>query len=163
MELGVHAGSTFFAATMNRDVEAFAVDDYSEKEISPFRDDVEKESYDDPKKVFFSGLKEKQYFCPKSIQDLTPKNVHKQPNVIFYDADHDPQAQYDNLTFLIPAFADKFILVIDDANFMGVVQAAEFFVKENNLNVLFERKILTKVPEDPNGWWNGIHVMVISK
>ena len=163
MELGVHAGSTFFAATMNRDVEAFAVDDYSEKEISPFRDDVEMESYNDPKKVFFGGLKEKQYFCPNTIQDLTPRHVHKQPNVIFYDADHDPQAQYDNLTFLIPAFADKFILVIDDANFMGVVQAAEFFVKENNLNLLFERKILTKIPEDPNGWWNGIHVMVLSK
>ena len=162
MELGVHAGSTFFAATMNRDVESFAVDDYSEEDISPFRDEVNVE-IDNPKKIFFNGLGEKQYFCPKSIQDLTPKNIHKQPNIIFYDADHDPQAQYDNLTFLIPAFANKFILVIDDANFMGVVQAAEFFVKENNLNLLFERKILTKVPEDPNGWWNGIHVMVLTK
>ena len=162
MELGVHAGSTFFAATMNRDVESFAVDDYSEEDISPFRDEVNVE-IDNPKKIFFNGLREKQYFCPKSIQDLTPKNIHKQPNIIFYDADHDPQSQYDNLTFLIPAFADKFILVIDDANFMGVVQAAEFFVKENNLNLLFERKILTKVPEDPNGWWNGIHVMVLTK
>lgn len=162
MELGVHAGSTFFAATMNRDVEAFAIDDYSEEDISPFRDEVNVE-IDNPKKIFFNGLREKQYFCPKSIQDLTPKNIHKRSNIIFYDADHDPQSQYDNLTFLIPTFADKFILVIDDANFMGVVQAAEFFVKENNLNLLFERKILTKVPEDPNGWWNGIHVMVLTK
>ena len=163
MELGVHAGSTFFAATMNRNVESFAVDNYSEKEISPFRDDVEVEGYEDPKKIFWAGLEEKQYFCPKSIQDLTPANVHKQPNVIFYDADHDPQAQYDNLTFLIPCFADKFILVVDDANFMGVVQSCEFWIKENKLNLLFERKILTKVPEDPNGWWNGLHIMVIQK
>ena len=71
--------------------------------------------------------------------------------------------RYDNLTFLIPCFADKFILVIDDANFMGVVQSCEFWIKENKLNLLFERKILTKVPEDPNGWWNGLHIMVIQK
>ena len=62
MELGVNAGSTFFAATMNRDVESFAVDNYSEKEISPFRDDVEVEGYEDPKKIFWAGLQEKQYF-----------------------------------------------------------------------------------------------------
>ena len=163
MELGVHAGSTFYAATMNRDVESFAIDNYSEKEISPFRDEVEVEGYQDPKKTFWAGLQEKQYFCAKSIQDLTPRDIHKQPNVIFYDADHDPQAQYDNLTFLIPALADKFILVVDDANFMGVVQSSEFWIKEHKLNLLFERKILTKVPEDPNGWWNGIHVMVLQK
>ena len=95
MELGVHAGSTFYAATMNRDVESFAIDNYSEKEISPFRDEVEVEGYQDPKKTFWAGLQEKQYFCAKSIQDLTPRDIHKQPNVIFYDADHDPQAQYD--------------------------------------------------------------------
>ena len=163
MELGVHAGSTFYAATMNRDVESFAIDNYSEKEISPFRDEVEMEGYQDPKKTFWAGLQEKQYFCAKTIQDLTPRDIHKQPNVIFYDADHDPQAQYDNLTFLIPAFADKFILVVDDANFMGVVQSSEFWVKEHKLNLLFERKILTKVPEDPNGWWNGVHIMVCKK
>lgn len=91
MELGVHAGSTFYAATMNRDVESFAIDNYSEKEISPFRDEVEVEGYEDPKKIFWAGLQEKQYFCAKTIQDLTPRDIHKQPNVIFYDADHDPQ------------------------------------------------------------------------
>lgn len=46
---------------------------------------------------------------------------------------------------------------------MGVVESANFFVEQNNLNVLFERKILTKVPEDPNGWWNGLYIMVIAK
>ena len=44
---------------------------------------------------------------------------------------------------------------------MGVVQSCEFWIKENKLNLLFERKILTKVPEDPNGWWNGLHIMVL--
>lgn len=163
LELGVHAGSTFFAATMNRKIEAFAVDDYSQKDVAPFRDDIKYEPYEDPKKIMFRGMQENQYFCPYRIDELTPRHIHKQANVIFYDADHDPQQQYENLTYLIPAFDDKFILVIDDANFMGVVESANFFVKENNLNVLFERKILTKVPEDPNGWWNGLYIMLISK
>ena len=58
---------------------------------------------------------------------------------------------------------DQFIIVIDDANFMGVVESANIWVKENELKVLFDRKILSPVPEDPNGWWNGVHIMVCKK
>ena len=58
---------------------------------------------------------------------------------------------------------DQFIIVIDDANFMGVVEAANIWIKENELKVLFDRKILTSIPEDPNSWWNGVHIMVCQK
>jgi hypothetical protein len=164
LELGVYAGSTFFAATMNRDITCFAIDDYSQGIVSPFREDVVIQDIGSPKEKFFRGLKENQYFYEKTITDLDGQHfIGKNPNIIFYDADHDPQKQFDNLTYLLPVFADQFILVVDDANFMGVVQSAEAFAKENNLNIVFDRKILTTVPEDANSWWNGIHIMVLRK
>lgn len=164
LELGVYAGSTFFAATMNRDIISFAVDDYSQGIVSPFRQDVVIPDVKNPKKTFFSGLTENQYFLSNSIIELTAKQfIKKNPNIIFYDADHDPQKQFDNLTYLLPLFADQFILIVDDSNFMGVVHSTEAFVKENNLNIIFDRKILTTIPEDINSWWNGIHIMILRK
>ena len=149
---------------MNRDITCFAIDDYSQGIVSPFREDVVIQDIGSPKEKFFRGLKENQYFYEKTITDLDGQHfIGKNPNIIFYDADHDPQKQFDNLTYLLPVFADQFILVVDDANFMGVVQSAEAFAKQNNLNIVFDRKILTTVPEDANSWWNGIHIMVLRK
>ena len=173
--MGVHAGSTFVAATMGHEITSFAVDDYSEQNISPFReDDIQSEGrvtlghkgyqMSNPKNTILRSLRPNQHFYAKSIQDLKFPMFHgKKANVIFYDADHEPQATYDNLTYLYTVMDDQFIIVIDDANFMGVVEAVNIWVKENEIKVMFDRKILTAIPEDPNSWWNGIHVMVCKK
>ncbi len=175
LELGVHAGSTFVAATMGHEITSFAVDDYSEQNISPFReDDIQSEGrvslghkgyqMSNPKNTILRSLRPNQHFYAKSIQDLKFPMFHgKKANVIFYDADHDPQATYDNLTYLYTVMDEQFIIAIDDANFMGVVEAVNIWVKENDIKVMFDRKILTSIPEDPNNWWNGIHVMVCRK
>ena len=175
LELGVHAGSTFVAATMNNDLTAFCVDDYSESNIAPFREKdawdagnkvIGHEGYkvDNPKNTLLRSLKPNQIFLPLTIQKLSESHFNgKKCNVIFYDADHDAQQQYDNLTYLYTIMDDQFIIVIDDANFMGVVESANIWIKENDIKVLFDRKILSSVPEDPNGWWNGVHIMVCKK
>ena len=55
---------------------------------------------------------------------------------------------------------DEFILVVDDANFNGVVETTEDFIKAKGLKILYERKILTGVPEDANTWWNGLYIVL---
>ena len=87
---------------------------------------------------------------------------HK-PNVIFYDADHDHSNQLANLNSVLDLLAEDFILVLDDANFQGVVSSADEFVETNNLRPLFRRKILTSVVEDDKDWWNGLYILVLSK
>ena len=59
--------------------------------------------------------------------------------------------------------ADKFILVLDDANFEGVVKSADDFVSQNNLKQIFSRLILTTTVEDERDWWNGVYVLVLEK
>ena len=87
----------------------------------------------------------------------------KKPNVVFYDANHDYVQQLNALNHIAPFLADKFILVIDDANFDGVIESAIQFVKDNNYDLYFERKILSKIIENPTHWWNGLFVMVLEK
>ena len=64
---------------------------------------------------------------------------------------------------MLPLLADKFILVLDDANFEGVVKSADDFVSQNNLKQIFSRLILTTTVEDERDWWNGVYVLVLEK
>ena len=84
-------------------------------------------------------------------------------NAIFYDADHDSLQQYQNLSHLLQFFDDEFILMVDDANMKGVVESVEDFVKHKKLKIIFEKKILTDVPEDKHSWWNGIYILLLQK
>ena len=84
-------------------------------------------------------------------------------NAIFYDADHDSLQQYQNLSHLLQFFDNEFILMVDDANMKGVVESVEDFVKHKKLKIIFEKKILTDVPEDKHSWWNGIYILLLQK
>jgi hypothetical protein len=164
LELGCYTGSTFYAATENNPIRAFAVDSFVEKDIKPFRDDVFLPSIKDPAVEFLSKFSNPRWsFSNKDVKDLTEKDISDKPNIIFYDAGHEYYQQYENLNSVVNLFADKFILILDDANFEGVVESAEEFITNNNLKVLFERKILTTIPEDENSWWNGIYILVLEK
>ena len=94
---------------------------------------------------------------------MSEKDISDKPNIIFYDAGHEYYQQTENLEAIKDLFADKFILVLDDANFEGVVESANDFIESNKYNVLFSRKILTTVLEDDTSWWNGLYIMVVEK
>ena len=53
------------------------------------------------------------------------------------------------------------ILVVDDANFEGVMDKTKEFTKDKN--IIWERTILTETSEDANDFWNGVHLVVIEK
>ena len=164
LELGCYTGSTFYAALENNPIRAFAVDNFGHENIKPFRDDVFLPEVKNPAAEFLSRFTNPRWgFASKNITELTEKDICDKPNVIFYDADHEYYEQTQNLESIKNLIADKFILVLDDANFEGVVESANEFVSSNNYNVLFSRKILTTVLEDDTSWWNGMYVMVVQK
>tara|TARA_R100001082_G_C4352854_1_gene155396 strand:+ start:87 stop:764 length:678 start_codon:yes stop_codon:yes gene_type:complete len=164
LEAGVYAGGTFYSALQNNNIKGYAVDDF-EKAYAPWRDDIEFVGHKDPKKAFLQPpwWPDKRYdfeLLEGKVDDIT---VPEKCNVIFYDADHDPLQQYKNIDHLLQFCEDEFILLVDDANMPGVVESVEDLVKHKKLNVLFERKILTSIPEDQSSWWNGIYILLIKK
>jgi len=168
LEMGTYMGSTFFAAMMGNPIPCFGVDDFSDPECKPMSSHVYWTEVGNPLEEFKVNFEKYENdnttFIGTSIVDLKEEDFEgKKPNVVFYDADHDYVQQLNNLNHITPFLADKFILIIDDANFDGVIDSAIQYIKENNFDVWFERKILSGIPENPNHWWNGLYVMVLEK
>ena len=168
LELGTLMGSTFFAATMGNSIENIGVDDFSDAECKPMTNNLHWSEVGNAFEEFQRHFKKyengKSTFLKSDILDLTEEDFEgKKPNVVFYDANHDYVQQLNALNHIAPFLADKFILVIDDANFDGVIESAIQFVKDNNYDLYFERKILSKIIENPTHWWNGLFVMVLEK
>ena len=168
LELGTYTGSTFFAATMGNKAKCIGVDDFSEPNVRPV---VERGQWTECGNPYDTLVKNWQKyengnaaFVKASAEELTEEDFGgSKVNILFYDANHDIMAQMNNLNHLLPFLDDKFILIVDDANFDGVVEGAVTWAQENNLKCYFERKILSSVIESPVHWWNGIHIMVLEK
>jgi len=159
LELGCYAGATFYSALQNNSAKGYAVDNFKSN-ISPFRDDIVFCGYKNPKDKFLEYSSENAFLIEGDILDIS---VPEKCNVVFYDADNDPKLQYKNLAHIYNFCEDEFILIVDDANFQGVVETTEYFVHKKKLKVLFERKILTSFPEDVECWWNGIYILLLKK
>ena len=98
-------------------------------------------------------------FAVKPILQWLPNKEHR-PDVIFYDGEVGDNMNK-NLEHLHEQAKDTYILVIDDANFNGVVDNAKKFQEDKN--VIFERTLRTEIAEDDKSWWNGLHILVIEK
>lgn len=167
-DLGCFVGSTLWAAMMGNDVKAYAIDDYSQQNIAPARDDIPWEPVDDAISEFKKNAEKYMgdnavLFMNKDIFNLSELNPQYPPEVIFYDADHDPRATYQNLTQFYQFATDPFTLVVDDCNFDGVVEAVDRLCKDRKFAVLFKKVLRSQDIEDELGWWNGVMVMVIGK
>lgn len=168
LELGTYLGSTFFAASQGNQTKCFGVDDFSQPNCKPMMDHIRWTEVGNPFDTFVDKWNKYEngnsVFLKTSITDLTEEDFEGyKPNVIFYDANHDMMEQMNNLTHILPFVSDKFILIVDDANFDGVVDSTIQFVKENNMICYFERRILSAIIENPNHWWNGVHILVLEK
>ena len=164
LELGCYAGGTFYSALQNNNTKGYAVDNYKQPTY-PHRDDLNFKGYQNPKSVLLEPPwhPDKRYDYTLIEDDVTNITLPEQVNVIFYDADHNPQAQYNNLKHVHQYCKDEFILIIDDANMPGVIESVDEFVRVMKLDVIFERKVLTNKPEDDTSWWNGLYILLLKK
>ena len=167
-DLGCYVGSTLWAAMMGNDVKAYAIDNFSQENIAPARDDIAWEPIDDPIATFQENGKKYMgsnavLFKDQDIFTINELNDKYPPEVIFYDADHDPHATYQNLSQFYQFATDPFTLVVDDCNFDGVMAAVDKLCKDRNFAVLYKKVLRSQEIEDSMGWWNGVAVMVIGK
>jgi hypothetical protein len=97
------------------------------------------------------------------IRGITEENIGHKINLIFYDANHNPDVQTESLDSILNFVDDEFILILDDANFDGVVESIRNFINSRELDCVFERVLLTEELEDEKSWWNGVYLAVLRK
>ena len=162
-------GSTFCAAIQGNDITAYAADHWRDVDIQPIREDIPWKEEEGSIETFIENVKSvwtdnsNIAILNGDIREATEENLDQKVNTIFYDADHELDTQKSCLQHILPYTEDEFILVVDDANLEDVHSSTLEFVKENNLEILYERSILTDEIEDVNSWWNGINIFVIKK
>jgi hypothetical protein len=167
-DLGCYVGSTLWAAMMGNKVKAYAIDDYSQTNIAPARDDIPWEPIEDPVLDFADNAQKYMgsnsvVYIQKNIHSIAELNDKYKPEVIFYDAGHGVDETYANLCQFHQFATNTFTLVVDDCNFDGVTATVDKWVKDRKFHVLFKKVLRSQEIEDSNGWWNGVMVLVLDK
>ena len=93
---------------------------------------------------------------------LGKKDFKHDVNVIFYDGDNSEQKMREFFVNMLDFTEDVFTLVVDDANIEENVAITKRFIDAIGLKILYERELLND-QEDPEMWWNGLYVVVLSK
>lgn len=165
MEVGCALGATFCAAIKDNNLTAIAIDNWQQN-IQPERKDIDKL----PENTYFKFKENVDKYKGNSTveiinEDLFKVNLTKYKGKIqlwFYDGPHDEKSTSAAVRYYSSCFADEAILIFDDANWRGVVDGARNGINDAGLKASYD-KIILNDQEDPNGWWNGLYVVVVRK
>jgi len=163
LEVGCYLGATAAAALKDNTLDAYFVDNWKDQ-VQSFNGNIDLPPND--KNLFietvkgYKGNNTIQIFdCDMFEVDLTQL---KPIDVFFYDADHNGAVTSKAIQYYSSAFADQCIMIIDDANFEGVIDGVIDGIDKAKLNVSFTRMILNDI-ENAEGWWNGLYILVVNK
>ena len=163
MEVGVWQGSTFVSACYGWQLdEATAIDDFSQFPLAAGNDGSDVQAAFRANVARFLPtqditLRAKPVFSVP--QDTLPANV----DVYFYDGGHTDEEQYQAITWAWPLLAQEAIIVVDDANFDGVIPATRRGFAAVGARVLWEWLLPARFNGDQENWWNGLYIAVVRK
>ena len=165
MEIGAAMGATFCATIKDNPLTAIAIDNWKQN-IQPATNNIN-QLPENTVQAFIENVKKYKGASTITIYDRDMFDVDlgihlHQIKLWFYDGPHDHQSVKQAVEFYHPCFAQEAVLVFDDANWQGVVDGAREGINASGLKVHFEKLMLNE-EEDPNGWWNGVYIVVISK
>lgn len=155
LEIGVWKGSTFISALYKNTLQdAIAVDNWA--------------LFSGPKDTFQKNI---SHFLENTIYTFYEsdcfkfdlKKIKNKINIYFYDGGHTFEDQKLAFTYYNEIFADTFIAIVDDYNWIEVQNGTQKAFKELGYNILFEQFLPSSHNGDTTSWWNGIYVAVISK
>ena len=151
LEIGVWKGSTLTAALYGKNLQATAIDDFSQ--------------FGGPRKEFLENIKDLHFrfvdgdcFNPSVIFDV-PDGI----KYYFYDGGHTEQNQYNALALYIGKMAKEFVYIVDDWNVESVQKGTARAVEDLGLTLLGFHERRTPKNGHKETWWNGIAVLKLRK
>lgn len=163
LEVGSYLGATACAALSNNKLEAYFIDTWEDK-VQAMRDDIVLP--ENNKATFIENIKKFKgqnnisiFHCDMYEVDL---EEIKPVEVFFYDGPHDSYNTSKAIQYFSKVFAEECIVIIDDANFDGVVSGAKHGLSKIPYNIIYQKIILNDV-ESEKEWWNGLYVAVVKK
>lgn len=156
LEVGTHMGSTLVASSYDNPGRFAAVDDFSEMEHLGGRAGfaAAREQFDEH--CHFTFLEGDCW------SGALRRRLRRDVNVYFYDGPHRYEDHYRAFTLMDRVFANTFVAVVDDWNWLGVRQATRAAFEALDYTVLLKRELFTRTA-GRSTWWNGMFVAVLTK
>jgi hypothetical protein len=162
LEVGSYIGATACAVLKDNKVNAHFVDDWK-ADINPLTKEPMPEN---KKSTFMDNIskysKGSNVTVHHSDMLKTDLNKIRNINLFFYDGPHEPEAVSEAIQYYCQTFDDYCIMVVDDANFDGVVKGTQDGIIKSNLKPIYSKVILNDI-ESERDWWNGIYILVVTK
>jgi hypothetical protein len=162
LEIGVYKGSSFISSIYNNNINALAIDNWSQ--------------FNSSKNIFINNVKN---YCPnnnfnfieKNCFDIDKCDINKYldgVDVYLYDGDHTYEAHKRSITHFFPFLSKYSIIIIDDwrtDNGWDKVQNGTYAgLNEVNLKVhKFIEHITFQEETGPTEYWNGFGLFVCEK
>jgi hypothetical protein len=156
LEIGVHKGSTFVSALYKNNVQAVAIDNFSEFG-----------TMEDNKKWFDQACKDHQItnftFINRDCFSLydDEKKIINGTNVYFYDGRHEFEDQEKAISYYLNYLSDPFIIIIDDWNHAPVQRGTKSALQLTK--VVVHKEWILDGSATNKGWHNGMYIAVMSK
>lgn len=172
LELGCFRGGTVAAAaTNNKLLAVYAVDNFTYNPLGQYKDSEGKISPYCPTgwpniRISFNELIERLGL--EKIVKLFNGDWNKIPDTFIkhkidiVHLDIEPNTKK-ILEFYDSKFSQVFTLVVSNYNLEQVRKELEDYIKEKNLKVHFSRYITSSSNSDSDGWWNGAAILVLEK
>lgn len=163
LEIGSALGATACAALKNNKIEAICVDTWSET----FQPANELFTMPENKKEdFITNVKrykgENKVIVYESDMLMVNREEITDVDFLFYDGPHDIGSTIKALKYYAPCLSNEAFILVDDANWEGVVQGVDEAIRAMNVDVLYSKVVLND-QEDINAWWNGFYLLVVKK
>ena len=160
LEIGSHLGCSFTSTISGNNqiktatsVDSFASDWVEDRKCMPlFLDNVNR----------FLPKETKFKFIHSDAFEVNIDEIPKGVDFYIYDGSHDELSQYKAIEYYLPILADEFIFAVDDFDWEEVKTGTYNAIKNNNLEVLFE-KVLIGNDHDNDGNWNGYAYFLLKK
>jgi hypothetical protein len=161
LEIGVWQGSTLCSAIYDNNVQALAIDNWSQ--------------FGGVSDKFFANIS--RFKGPKAALSFFDSDYRKvnfdaigKFNVYMFDGPHGRQDQHDGVTLAQPALDDQFVLIVDDWNWKDVRQGTFEGIRETGLRMDFAAEIRTTLDDThantsgaASDWHNGYFIAACSK
>ncbi len=163
LEVGSYLGASGAAVLRSSSVEEAAFVDHWKDQVQPANGDVlpsnNKQKFIENIRKYKADRTLKVFDCDMLSVDKTEL---KDIDFFFYDGAHDFQSTSDAIRYYASSLANEAIIMIDDANWEGVVDGAEDGIQKAGLEILF-KKIWLNSQESKEQWWNGFFIAVVKK
>jgi predicted O-methyltransferase YrrM len=163
LEVGSYLGASGASVLRSSSVEEATFVDHWKDQVQPANGDVLPSNN---KQKFIENIKKYKADRTLKVFDCDMLSVDKTElkgiDFFFYDGAHDFQSTSDAIRYYASSLANEAIIMIDDANWEGVVDGAEDGIQKAGLEVLF-KKIWLNNQESKEQWWNGFFIAVVKK